>query len=169
MTREQQRRRDAQERYWRRRIKQEQGMPEQHLVAQRRLTVGNRVYEVNAVLPVADIPAKVLDALLNSRMARYRPKSNAHHPAPRNLPKPEPAKARPPVTIIWDRDPVESWRLTKAAMIRLTENAALAMDLLMGNVEARDLYTRAVALACAREAKLKRMPSICPSDLPVPL
>lgn len=164
-------RKAAQERYWRRRISQEQQVQEQVLVAKQQLKFSGKVYDVGAILPAADLPLRILDALLSSRRAWWRPRSSDFHPAPRDLPKPAaPAPRHPAVSIVWDKDPVESWRLTKQAMCRLTDgNSALALDLLLANVDARDLYRRATQAACAAEAKRRGTWSVCPSDLPVPL
>ena len=44
-------------------------------------------------------------------------------------------------------------------------NAALAMDLLMASVEARDLYKRAQLAACTREAKRRGVVSVSPTEV----
>ena len=152
-------------------FKQEAQMQEQVLVAKQQLKFSGRVYDVGSILPAAELPLRILDALLSSRRAWWRPRSSDFHPAPRDLPKPAaPAPRHPAVSIVWDKDPVESWRLTKQAMCRLTDgNSALALDLLLANVDARDLYRRATQAACAAEAKRRGTWSVCPSDLPVPL
>jgi hypothetical protein len=116
----------------------------QVLLAKQQLKLDGKVYDVNAVLPHAKLPPRILDALLDSRRAVWRPKAKDFHPAPRDMaPAPAPKKS-PPVVIIEDNDIVHSWRLTRDALVRVLDgNASLAMDILMAHSEARDLFRRA--------------------------
>jgi hypothetical protein len=42
------------------------------LLARRRMTIAGKTYEINAVLPFKDIPQRVVDAMINSKSARWR-------------------------------------------------------------------------------------------------
>jgi hypothetical protein len=143
------------------------------LVALRALNIGGKRYSVGSLLPVDQIPERSLAAMLKPDRASARWETFSEqrtYARPTDLPPPEPPKANPAVIVIPDNDPVFSWILTRDSMRRLCNgNHALALDLLMTNVEARDLYKRAQAEACRREAKKRGVVSVGPSDLAVPL
>ena len=143
----------------------------QILISLRTQNIGGKRYPMGSVLDPNEIPANALQAMLNSKIARWEAHTDRNYPQATELPKAEPPpKAHPAVLIVGDIDPVESWRLTKAAMTRVLDgNAALAMDVLMGSVAARDLYKRAQFEACRREAKRRGVVSVGPSDLEVAL
>jgi hypothetical protein len=135
------------------------------------LVIDHKRFPRGSALPSHLIDPKHLQALLEGKPAgarweRFNP--SRFYPEPIELPKLEPAKPRPAVHLVEDEDVCEAWRLSREAMVRCCDNnAALAMDLLMGDVAARDLYKRAVHAATAREAKRRGVVSVSPNEVSI--
>jgi hypothetical protein len=112
------------------------------------ITVGNKIYPTNSVLPDEVLMSANSGSLLRSLRIAWCP-PGPPGPAPRELPAPTPTKGNPPVEIIIagnGLDEVETLRLTYAYMIRKCDgNAALARDLIIGDKRGNDLYMRARA------------------------
>jgi acetoacetate decarboxylase len=164
----------ARERYWRRRIKQENEMqrmnepvsiappsPNWQLVAKRQVTAGGKAYPCGAIVPV-DALGRNLQAMLDARFLVWSPPSNQPRAAARELPTQPKAKPHPRVEIMGDGiDAVADWKLTKQRMTeRCGGNSALALDLLMSDVRARELFKIATRIATAAEAKKRKMISV---------
>jgi len=138
----------------------------QILICLRTMTINGRRYACGSVIDPNKLPQKQMAAMINSRMARWEQKGRRAYPESVELPKAEPPKPRPIIQLVEDLSAETSWRLTKAATTRVCDgNAALAMDLLMSDVSARDLYKRAQVEACTREAKRRGVVSVCPTDI----
>jgi hypothetical protein len=141
----------AREQYWRRRVEQENEMPngEQVLIAKRRLVVGSKVYDVGSVLPTKQIALKNLEAMISARAAAYQPRNR------RELPKPTPARKRPDkIEIVDDADVVLSWKKTLALTAeRCGGDIATARDLLAADRAGIDLFLRASRVHQERERR----------------
>ena len=131
------------------------------------MTLNGKRYPCGSVIDPNTLPQKQMAAMINAKFARWEQKSlRRKYPEPYSLPASDPPQARQPVQIVEDRDVVESWRLTLAANPRvLNGDTAKAMDELMSDVGARDLYKRAVTEATQREAKRRKVVSVCPTEV----
>jgi hypothetical protein len=137
--------------------------PDWVLVAKRQVAVDGFIYPVGAVIPSA---IRNLEAMLSSKFVAWGPRPKVQI-EPRKLPEMDAPKPRPAVLLVDDADVCEAWRLSKQAMIRLCNgNAAAAMDLLLADPTARDLFKRATAEGCRREAKRRGVPSVSPDMVP---
>jgi hypothetical protein len=105
------------------------------------------------------------DRIISNRSVVMRPAPQSA-PQPRDLPKPQKAEPRPQVQIIDDRSPLESWILTRDALVRVVGNRQLAMDILMADRDARSLFLRAQSEGCAAEARRQGKPSVPPNAVP---
>jgi hypothetical protein len=66
--------------------------------------------------------------------------------------------------IVADADHLESWRLTKAAAVRIFDGeTSKATDWLLSFPEIRDLYRLATKVGTEREAKRRGVPSVSPN------
>jgi hypothetical protein len=137
----------------------------QLLIALRTMTINGKRYPCGAVLDANALPAKQMAAMINSRAARWEQKTSRKYPQPIDLPKAEPVKARQAIQIVEDASAEFSWRLTLAANARVFGSNAVAMDELMSNPSARDLYKRACAEATRAEAKRRGVVSVCPTEV----
>jgi hypothetical protein len=118
------------------------------LTARKQLQIGDRIYPRGSTLPVKELSSDAVARLLNTKCAEWR-KPDGRRPLSRKIEVAPPEKPRPPVQLVEDHDPVEAWRLTLAANTRAFDgNSALAMDALMANAQARNLY-----MLASREAK----------------
>jgi hypothetical protein len=143
-------------------------MPKQVLIAKRSLNIGEKRYPVGSILNPKDISQKTLGALIDSRGAMWAQwQKGRHYPEPVDIPKSAAPPANPPVQIVYDPNVLESWILTRDAMVRLCGgNRALAQDVLMANVGARDLFRQAQIEGCRKEAKRQGRPSVSPTEVP---
>jgi hypothetical protein len=82
------------------------------------------------------------------------------------LPAPAETVKKPNVVLITRHDdPVLNWQSTLSNMVQKCDgNAAMARDLLDGNVEARELQKRAIRVACDREARRRGVVSVTPEQ-----
>jgi hypothetical protein len=104
-------------------------------------------------------------AFLNTQMVQWRPPSDQVLAKPHKLPKPQAEKRRPPVELIQDEDPVVAWQMSKVRMTKLTGDPVLARELLLADADGRSLFKLATKVACAAEAKRRKVVSISPSQL----
>ena len=140
-------------------------MSEQVLVAKRSMVVCSMRYPTGSMLPASDISPRNLQAMIDSRAARWESKSSRVYPAPLDLPPAAPEHERPEVEIVHDLDVVLAWKKTKAAMAeKLGGNSALAEDLILATAEGRDLFKRATQTSCQAEAKRRNTWSVPPNE-----
>jgi hypothetical protein len=110
------------------------------LVARERLTVDGTVYNRGTELPVTKMTPAAIERLLHIKAAEWLPPLDGR-PKPQPLPAAPVPKPRPPVVIIDHKSPIESWHLTKTALVAACDNnVGLAQDLLMADPKARNLY-----------------------------
>jgi hypothetical protein len=82
------------------------------------------------------------------------------------VPQAPPAKPNPKVAIVYDSDPVTSWKLTLAAMTRLCDgNEKRALDLLYGNNDACQLWSNCQQAYRAQKAGRAVKVSVNPGDI----
>jgi hypothetical protein len=140
------------------------------LVARRQTIINGKVYPCGALLPAELIGPNQLQAMLSAKLAAWVPANGAHRPAPRDIAPSPAARPRPSVELVAGEDVVSSWLATLKLMAEKCDgDVGRARDLLAANPDAASLYKRAVKSACATEAKRRRVVSISPDKLPVPL
>jgi hypothetical protein len=116
------------------------------LVARERLVIDGVAYNRGCELPVKELKPAAIERLLHIKAAEWLPPQDGR-PKPQPLPAAPIPKPRPAVVIIEHKSPVESWHLTKAALVAACGSVGLATDLLMSDVKARNLYLVASAEA----------------------
>jgi hypothetical protein len=136
------------------------------LVVKRQVTCGGKVHPVGCVI-APEVLGRNLQAFLSGHYVEWAPPGAAKPSArPRDLPAPAPAQSRPAVEIVSHADPVESWRLTKAAMAEKCSNdAARAEDILLRDRDGCALFLRATKVWCDGEAKRRGVVSVSPAGL----
>jgi hypothetical protein len=138
--------------------------PVQVLIARRSMNLSGRRFPVGSILPVDEIGAKQLEAMVNAKAAVWQPRTRKHYPEAYALDAPQAAKPRPAVQLVDGPDVVDSWRETEDLMTRLCGGDRLmARDVLFGDAAARDLYKRATTEQCRRIAKRLGRPSVDPT------
>ncbi len=84
----------------------------------------------------------------------------------RDRPAPTPVPVRPPIEIVADSDPVQSWFRTLALMQeRVGGSKQYAEDILFTDAAVRELYRRAQATAYARATAGRRLVSVNLADI----
>jgi hypothetical protein len=138
------------------------------LVAKRELKLGGVLYPCGAQIPVSAC-GRNFEAMLNNRSIAWTLPSDRPTPTARVLPTSPPPVPKPKVEIILVGDDVVASRAaTKAAMTeKCGGDSARALDLLMGDPGARDLWKCADRVECEREAQRRKVISISPDQLPV--
>jgi hypothetical protein len=136
------------------------------LIVKRQITSGGKIYPVGCVI-APEVLGRNLQAFLSGHYVEWAPPGAAKPSArPRDLPPPAPEKPRPAVEIVSHADPVESWRLTKAAMAEKCSNdAARAEDILLRDRDGCALFLRATKVWCDGEAKRRGVVSVSPAGL----
>jgi hypothetical protein len=110
------------------------------LVSRERLTIGDTVYNRGTEIPVKELSPAAIERLLHIRAAEWLPPMDGR-PKPQPLPAAPIPKPRPAVVIIDHKSAIESWHLTKTALVAACGNdVGLAQDLLMADAKARNLY-----------------------------
>jgi len=146
--------------YWRKRIHNEdrqQGLvpsaPRYRVI--RRFQTAEKIFDIGCGVTLSDLGSN-FRAFLNAEPPYVELVTDGtplREPRDRP-PPPAPPKPRAAVELVDDEDVVTAWRKTLALMTeRCDGNRGLAEDLLMADVRGRDLYKRAVATACAKEAQ----------------
>jgi hypothetical protein len=134
------------------------------LITRRTLTLGDRTFPAGSKLEPTEAGAN-LRSLLSSGSVWWAPPGTPI--AAKSSPLPEPPKPapKPAVEIVGDPDdPVSSYRKSLELLIeRCDGDAARGNDLMMASKDGRDLYVRAVKVACAKEAQKRGKVSISPS------
>jgi hypothetical protein len=126
------------------RYQDQQGPRGWDLIARKQLQIGLQVFPRGSTLPIDELKSDAIARLLNTKCVEWRKPDGVKGPQPRKIEVAPPEKPRPPVQLVVDHDPVEAWRLTLAANTRAFDgNKALAMDALMADVRARNLYMQA--------------------------
>jgi hypothetical protein len=141
----------------------------------RELRLGPWIYPRGSVIEDISVLGANALKLFASVSVRWAPPSSAQRPQRRPLQPPAAQTPKPVVTIVADRDPLESWYLTKEAMTRLCDgDGKKAEDILFTDPAARRLYLVAQRQACELEReRLAKMGvsrrSVSPSELSRPL
>jgi hypothetical protein len=128
------------------------------LQTRRTLTLGNQVFPAGAKVSAADC-GRNLRTHLDTGAVWWAPPGTPIAAKPAKLPTP--AKLQPLPTLEFidiPDDPEASWRQTLALMTERCGSHAAAMDLLMGNAQARALCKLATRVACTTEAKRRKCP-----------
>ena len=118
------------------------------LVARRRFTAGNEVYQVGTPVEPAAL-GRNFQSFLNNRFVAWVPAPDKRAlkamPQPVELPKPAPAqKPNPRVVLSNAHDPVEAWRESLATMTgKCSGDRARATDILLRDERGSELYLRA--------------------------
>jgi hypothetical protein len=134
------------------------------LVCKRQFNGAGKTWPVGSVVPPRAC-GKNLQAMLDSRQVIWTSTRPPHPAKPRVLSKPVAQAPVPRALIVPDSDPVESFRLTAEAALRVHDgNQGKAWDALMAERDIRDLYRLACSMACAREAKLRGVASVSPNE-----
>jgi hypothetical protein len=121
------------------------------LIARRRFTAVNAVYDVGAIVEPAAL-GRNFRYFLSNHFCEWMPPNPANGTrGPRELPPPgPPPKERPAIEIIEGDDPVESWKRTLETHGRKLGDYGVARDLLLSNPAASEIYGRAVRSWCER-------------------
>ena len=128
--------------------------PDWILVCRRQITTSDTIYPCGSQIPVKAAGAN-LEKLLGSGYVVWLPRGRATA-YPRPLPKPERAKARPPLQFVADPDPCEAWRLSLEANARVLGNRATAEDLLLAISQGRELYKLQARVLHERQNEARR-------------
>jgi hypothetical protein len=136
------------------------------LVARRKF-ISDRVYPAGAEVPVT-AAGRNFESLLRSGYLAWLPSNQPTVAVSGDLPTVPKAKKKPRVVILETTppDPVESWKRTRAHMIKQCDgDAQLARDLLDSDERARDLYRLACRVGCEAEARRRGVQSIGPDQI----
>jgi hypothetical protein len=102
------------------------------------------VFNRGTEIPVKELSPAAIERLLHIRAAEWLPPMDGR-PKPQPLPAAPVPKPRPAVVVVNHDSAIESWHLTKTALVAACDNnVGLATDLLMADAKARNLYM----LAC---------------------
>jgi hypothetical protein len=125
-------------------------------IVARRKFVSDKIYPAGAEVPASAV-GRNFESLLRSGYLAWQPP----HP-----PLPEPVK-KPKVHILTTADnPVDSWKRTKAYMVKQCNgDAALARDILDSDPAARELYKLACRVGTKVEAARRRVQSVGPDEI----
>jgi hypothetical protein len=134
------------------------------LIARRRLTAGGIAFPAGSELLPSQC-GRNLRALLDSGSVWWAPPGQNVTAQSSPLPEPPKPAPTPPVEVIdVPDDAPESYRKSLELLVeRCDGDAARANDLMMASPAGRDLYLRAVKIACAKEAQRRGKVSISPS------
>jgi hypothetical protein len=134
------------------------------LLTKRTLTLGDQVFPPGAKVSAADCGLN-LHKLLETGAVRWAAPGTPVAAKSSPLPKPPKPAPKPEVEIVGDPDdPVSSYRKSLELLVeRCGGDAALANDRMMASKDGRDLYLRAVKIACSKEAQKRGKVSISPS------
>jgi hypothetical protein len=163
--------------YWKRRLEREESEQMRHepvsatqpkgmvLLAHREITVGAMKYPRGSIVPPEAL--NNLQALLDGRFLVWAVKPH-NAPQPRELPPAPPPPTRPAVIelVLKSDDPVENWFASKKHMTaKCGGDAVMASDLLRSIPGGAQLFKDATRVACAAEARRRKVVSVSPSDL----
>jgi hypothetical protein len=135
-------------------------------IVARRKFVSDKIYPAGAEVPTSAV-GRNFESLLRSGYLAWQP---PHYPTVAvggDLP-PQPKPKKKPRVVILETpgDVVDSWRRTRANMVKQCDgDAQLARDLLDSNAEAKQLYLIAVRVGCEAEARRRRVVSVGPDEI----
>jgi hypothetical protein len=117
------------------------------LIARKQLQIGGDIYPRGSKLPVEDLAPEGIARLVNTKCVEWlKPSMGVNRPKPRKLVVPPPEPERPKFELVAGRDPLETYKLSRTALVKACGgNAGLADDIIMR--EAKDMY-----LTACREA-----------------
>ncbi|MGB8633626.1 MAG: hypothetical protein WCD69_30335 [Xanthobacteraceae bacterium] len=161
------------EAYWRRRFAQEEKTkmlgsenvqmtppsPGFVLVAKRKLTLGNMVYQRNAEVPLEQ--CRNFEALLRTGHVGWAPRSD-NRPSGVELPAPVVVKRPAVIELVTSHDSaLDNWIASKKLMTeRCGGSVQMADDLLHSIPDGRSMYRDAVRIATAERARREGKPSV---------
>jgi hypothetical protein len=126
------------------------------LTARRQLVLGGRVYPCGCEVPTAAL-GKNFRALLEAHYVEWSPPMSGATAKSRAITPTPAAPKAPQVEIIAHSDPVQSWKLSKAALAKaLGGDVARAEDLLLKHPDGAALYKLATRLAAEAVRKQQR-------------
>jgi hypothetical protein len=114
------------------------------LVARKQLQIGTRVYPRGSVLPVADLSSAAIKRLLDTRCAEWLKPDGSKRPMPRKIEVAPAEKPRPKFKLIPGKNPLDTYHLTRGALIaECGNNPSLADDIIAASPEGRNMYLTA--------------------------